>query len=213
MRILAADQSFLRVWHDGYSTLHRASGSKEDSAVQWVVEVAAHPAPAITWRGPDGETIPEGEEAGRGREVQTVVAKTSRSLLRLTRLRVEDSGEYTVTVDNGEHQQTETFTLIVTDRPKVSLAVLEPSEAGLYQHGAHQTLRCVARGYPAPKLSWTFKPCESYLSCAGDTQHLAATKEDVGWVAADSFNILRYHTFDNIWLFIFEAVCGFKMLL
>ena len=180
VRILAADQSFLRVWHDGYSTLHRASGSKEDSAVQWVVEVAAHPAPAITWRGPDGETIPEGEEAGRGREVQTVVAKTSRSLLRLTRLRVEDSGEYTVTVDNGEHQQTETFTLIVTDRPKVSLAVLEPSEAGLYQHGAHQTLRCVARGYPAPKLSWTFKPCESYLSCAGDTQHLAATKEDVG---------------------------------
>ena len=118
VRILDREESFLRVWQDGYSTLHRSSGSKEES-VQRVVEMAAHPAPSVTWYDPEGEVIQEGEDTVRGRTVQTVLAKTSRSMLRLSNLRVEDSGEYRIHVKNEGHEKTEVFTLIVTDRPKV----------------------------------------------------------------------------------------------
>ena len=179
VRILEREESFLRVWQDGYSTLHRSSGSKHE-AVQWVVEIAAHPAPTVTWYDPDGEVIREGEDTDRGRLVQTVFAKTSRSMLRLSNLRVEDSGEYRIHVKNEGHEKTEVFTLIVTDRPKISLAVLEPSEDGLYQVGVHHTLRCLASGYPAPKVTWTFKSCESYEDCNGETVHLTPTKESAG---------------------------------
>ena len=35
-------------------------------------------------------------------------------------------------------------------------------------------------GYPAPKVTWTFKSCESYEECNGETVHLTATKESAG---------------------------------
>ena len=71
------DHSFLRVWHDGFSTLHRSTGDS-DEVVQWVVEISSHPAPTVTWYDPDGEIIEEGEDTERGRTVQTVMAKKSR---------------------------------------------------------------------------------------------------------------------------------------
>ena len=67
----------------------------------------------------DDESIEDGEDDDRGRFVQTVFAKTSRSMLRLSNLKLEDSGEYKIKVENGQHDKTETFTLIVTDSPKV----------------------------------------------------------------------------------------------
>ena len=118
VRIYDRNQSFLRVWQDGFSTLHKSSG-KKDETVQWVVEISAHPRPTVTWYDPDGEVIEDGEDDDRGRFVQTVFAKTSRSMLRLSNLKLEDSGEYKIKVENGQHEKTETFTLIVTDSPKV----------------------------------------------------------------------------------------------
>ena len=132
VRIYERDQSFLRVWQDGFTTLHKSSGSK-DETVQWVVEIASHPPPRVTWYDPEGDVIEEGEDSERGRTVQTVLARTSRSMLRLTNLRLEDSGQYRIKVENGQLEKWENFTLVVTEPIKVSVRVLEPSSGGLYQ--------------------------------------------------------------------------------
>ena len=126
VRIYDRNQSFLRVWHDGFNTLHRSVGNKDDT-VTWVVEIAAHPAPTVTWYDPDGDIIEEGEDADRGRLVQTVFAKTSRSMLKLSDFKFEDSGLYSVRVENGQHEKTENFTLVVTDKPKVIISIFVSS--------------------------------------------------------------------------------------
>ena len=179
VRIYDRDQSFLRVWQDGFTTLHKSSGNK-DETVQWVVEIASHPAPTVTWYDPDGQVIAEGEDTERGRMVQTVLAKTSRSMLRLSNLRLEDSGQYRIKVENGQHHKWENFTLVVTEPISVSARVLEQSSSGLYQFGVHYTLRCLATGYPAPSVSWTFKPCTDYKVCKGKPENLDSTKDTKG---------------------------------
>jgi len=184
IRIYDRDQSFLRVWQDGYSTLHKSSG--KDDSVQWVVEIASHPPPRVTWFDPDGNVIEEGEDKENGRLVQTVFAKTSRSMLKLMHLKLEDSGEYKIKVENDFHEKWENFTLIVTDKPKVIATVQEPSDNGLYQYGSHYTLKCSATGYPAPEISWTFKSCKSYDNCNGKIQHHKSTVETKGRVESES---------------------------
>ena len=175
VRIYERDQSFLRVWQDGYSTLHKSSG--KDDSVQWVVEIASHPPPRVTWYDPDGNIINEGEDKEQGRLVQTVFAKISRSMLKLMHLKLEDSGDYRIKVENDFHEKWGNFTLIVTDKPKVIASVQEPSDNGLYQYGSHYTLKCTATGYPAPEITWTFKRCKSYENCNGKIQHLKSTVE------------------------------------
>ena len=179
VRIYDRDQSFLRVWQDGFTTLHKSSGNK-DETVQWVVEIAAHPAPTVTWYDPDGEVIGEGEDKERGRTVQTVLAKTSRSMLRLSNLRLEDSGEYRVRVANDQEEKWENFTLVVTEPVKVSVRVLQQADRGLYQFGVDYTLRCLATGYPAPSVTWTFRACSSRNKCKGKPENLQSSKDTKG---------------------------------
>lgn len=175
IRIYDRDQSFLRVWQDGYSTFHKSSG--KDDSVQWVVEIASHPPPRVTWYDPDGNVIKEGEDNLRGRIVQTAFAKTTRSMLKLTHLKLEDTGDYSIKVENDFHVKWENFTLEVTDKPTVKVSVLEPSDNGLYQLGSHYTFQCTATGYPPPKITWTFKRCKTYNKCEEHKEHYGSTIE------------------------------------
>ena len=102
VRIYERDQRILRVWQDGFNTLDKSSG-KKDETVQWVVGIISHP---------DLRVIADGENEERGRLVQTVLAKTSM-------LRLEDSGEYRVRVANDQEEKWENFTLVVTEPVKV----------------------------------------------------------------------------------------------
>lgn len=163
VRIYDRDQSFLRVWQDGFSTLHKTVGKAE--SVQWVIQIAAYPQPKITWFDPDGEVMLEGEDVTRGRTVQSVMGEKPRSMLKLKNLKLRDSGEYVVKVENDFHVKFENFSLVVTEKPKVSASVVEVTAGGLYQYGDQYTLRCTATGYPVPKIQWTFKKCRDYNKC------------------------------------------------
>ncbi len=72
-RIYERDQSFLRVWQDGSSTIQKSAG--RDESVQWVVHMASHPTPQISWYDPEGQLIPEGEDRKRGRTMQIIPGK------------------------------------------------------------------------------------------------------------------------------------------
>ena len=87
IRIYERDQSFLKVWQDGYNTLHKSAD--KDETVQWLVEIASHPPPRVTWFDPKGLEIPEGEDEETGRLVQTALSiKNTRSMLKLSKLRL-----------------------------------------------------------------------------------------------------------------------------
>jgi len=176
IRVYKNNENFLRVWQDGYSTLHKAGG-REDS-VQWVVEMASLPGPpSVTWFDPDGRVIREGEDKRNRRLVRTTFAKISRSMLKLSHLQLEDSGEYKVKVDNGEEQKWMNFTVIVNQEPIITTSIVEPAVMGLYQFGGHYTLRCEASGYPPPEITWSFRNCSTYGSCDGPKKHLISRME------------------------------------
>jgi hypothetical protein len=86
-------------------------------------------------------------------------------MLKLSSLRLEDSGEYRVKVENEFNTNWLNFTLEVTDKPKVSVSVVEPANLGLYQYGGQYTLRCAATGFPPPEITWTFQRCSDYGEC------------------------------------------------
>jgi len=175
IRVYKNNENFLRVWQDGYSTLHKAGG-REDS-VQWVVEMASLPGPpSVTWFDPDGRVIREGEDKRNRRLVRTTFAKISRSMLKLTHLQLEDSGEYKVKVDNGEEQKWMNFTVIVNQEPIITTSIVEPAVMGLYQFGGHYTLHCTATGYPPPEITWSFRNCSTYGSCDGPKKHLPSSR-------------------------------------
>ena len=73
---------------------------------------------------PDLRVIADGENEERGRVVQTVLAKTS--MLRLSNLRLEDSGEYRVRVANDQEEKWENFTLVITEPVKVFIRARPP---------------------------------------------------------------------------------------
>ena len=163
IRVYKRDQSMLKVWQDGLSSLHKA-GEKGDS-VQWVVEILSHPPPRVSWYSPNGDSIAEGENIQKRQLVKTSFGKTSRSMLKLSSLRLEDSGQYRIKVENDFNVNWMNFTLEVTDKPKVTVSVVEPAVMGLYQYGGHYTLRCTATGYPPPEITWTFRRCSDYDEC------------------------------------------------
>ena len=102
IRIYQRDQSFLKVWQDGFNTLHKSAG--KDESVQWVVEIASHPPPRVTWYDPDGNIIKDGEDKVRGRVVHTALSiKNTRSMLNISKLKLTDSGDYSIKVENDFH--------------------------------------------------------------------------------------------------------------
>merc|ERR1719400_1381702 len=143
-----------------------------------MVEIASHPPPRVTWYDRLGNVIQEGEEETTGRVVKTVPGvKNTRSMLKLANLKLEDSGQYSLKVENDFHVKWENFSLTVTDKPVVSVRLVEASQGGLYQVGRHYTLQCTATGNPLPQITWTFKPCQSYNNCGDNKQHFASTVE------------------------------------
>ena len=47
IRILEEQESYLRIWLDGYQNVDKTIG--DTGNVQWVVQIAAHPEPVVEW--------------------------------------------------------------------------------------------------------------------------------------------------------------------
>ena len=48
IRILEEQESYLRIWLDGYQNVDKTIG--DTGNVQWVVQIAAHPEPVVEWQ-------------------------------------------------------------------------------------------------------------------------------------------------------------------
>lgn len=89
--------------------------------------------------------------------------ENSRTVLKINKPKLSNSGTYIVRITNGNITKQENFTLDVRAKPSVEVTVTNAQ--GLYQKGHEYSVNCLAEGYPIPKIQWLFKPCTSYKNC------------------------------------------------
>nr|XP_045017637.1 platelet-derived growth factor receptor alpha [Jaculus jaculus]XP_045017638.1 platelet-derived growth factor receptor alpha [Jaculus jaculus]XP_045017639.1 platelet-derived growth factor receptor alpha [Jaculus jaculus] len=126
----------------------------------FVVEVQAYPPPRISWLK-DNLTLIENLT-----EITTDVEKTGeiryRSKLKLIRAKEEDSGHYTIIVQNEDDMKSYTFELL-TQVPSSIVELVDDHHGS----GGGQTVRCLAEGTPLPDIEWMI--CKDIKKCNNET--------------------------------------------
>ncbi|XP_029801562.1 platelet-derived growth factor receptor alpha isoform X2 [Suricata suricatta] len=126
----------------------------------FVVDVQAYPPPRISWLK-DNLTLIENLT-----EITTDIEKIQeiryRSKLKLIRAKEEDSGHYTIIVQNEDDVKSYTFELL-TQVPSSILDLVDD------HHGSTggQTVRCTAEGTPLPDIEWMI--CKDIKKCNNET--------------------------------------------
>ncbi|XP_006094023.1 platelet-derived growth factor receptor alpha isoform X2 [Myotis lucifugus] len=126
----------------------------------FVVDVQAYPPPRISWLK-DNLTLIENLT-----EITTDIEKVQeiryRSRLKLIRAKEEDSGHYTIVVQNEDDMKSYTFELL-TQVPASILDLVDD------HHGSTggQTVRCTAAGTPLPEIEWMI--CKDIKKCNNET--------------------------------------------
>lgn len=127
---------------------------------EFVVEVQAYPTPRISWLK-DNLTLIENLT-----EITTDVQKSQetryQSKLKLIRAKEEDSGHYTIIVQNDDDVKSYTFELSTL----VPASILELVDDH-HGSGGGQTVRCTAEGTPLPDIEWMI--CRDIKKCNNDT--------------------------------------------
>lgn len=127
---------------------------------EFVVEVQAYPTPRILWLK-DNLTLIENLT-----EITTDVQKSQetryQSKLKLIRAKEEDSGHYTIIVQNEDDVKSYTFELS-TLVPASILDLVDDHHGS----GGGQTVRCTAEGTPLPEIDWMI--CKHIKKCNNDT--------------------------------------------
>lgn len=127
---------------------------------EFVVEVQAYPTPRISWLK-DNLTLIENLT-----EIITDVQRSQetryQSKLKLIRAKEEDSGHYTIIVQNDDDMKSYTFELSTL----VPASILELVDDH-HGSGGGQTVRCTAEGTPLPNIEWMI--CKDIKKCNNDT--------------------------------------------
>nr|AAA39733.1 platelet-derived growth factor A receptor [Mus musculus] len=127
---------------------------------EFVVEVQAYPTPRISWLK-DNLTLIENLT-----EITTDVQKSQetryQSKLKLIRAKEEDSGHYTIIVQNEDDVKSYTFELS-TLVPASILDLVDDHHGS----GGGQTVRCTAEEGPLPEIDWMI--CKHIKKCNNDT--------------------------------------------
>uniref|UniRef100_A0A8C6SGV0 receptor protein-tyrosine kinase n=1 Tax=Neogobius melanostomus TaxID=47308 RepID=A0A8C6SGV0_9GOBI len=116
---------------------------KEGESLSLKVQFEAHPAPrSLSWSFNDKHLLNTTEHS------ITVLKKKYESELRLVRVLGSEGGIYLFTVSNEDTNVTHSFHVYVSSKPMI-IAQEGPVDG---------QVRCVAAGFPVPKISWYF--CE-----------------------------------------------------
>ncbi|XP_075895407.1 mast/stem cell growth factor receptor kita [Nelusetta ayraudi] len=96
------------------------------------------------------------------------------SELRLVRLKMSEGGVYTFQASNGDASVNHTFTIFVISKPEIVS----------HEGPVDGQVRCVAEGYPAPRITWYY--CEQpYVRCS---QQVNATQEELNVITVTLFS-------------------------
>ncbi|XP_069314483.1 platelet-derived growth factor receptor alpha isoform X2 [Eulemur rufifrons] len=126
----------------------------------FVVDVRAYPPPRISWLKDDLTLIENLTEITT--DVEKIQEIRYRSKLKLIRAKEEDSGHYTIVVQNEDDVKSYTFELL-TQVPSSILDLVDD------HHGVTgaQTVRCTAEGTPLPDIEWMI--CKDIKKCNNET--------------------------------------------
>lgn len=126
----------------------------------FVVDVQAYPPPKITWLKDNLTLIENLTEITT--DIEKIQEISYRSKLKLIRAKEEDSGHYTVVVQNEDDVKSYTFELL-TQVPSSILDLVDD------HHGSNggQTVRCTAEGTPLPDIEWMV--CKDIKKCNNET--------------------------------------------
>uniref|UniRef100_A0A4W5KHZ5 receptor protein-tyrosine kinase n=1 Tax=Hucho hucho TaxID=62062 RepID=A0A4W5KHZ5_9TELE len=96
------------------------------------------------------------------------------SVLRLVRLKMSESGVYTFYASNGDATVNQSFSVYVISKPEIVS----------HEGPVDGQVRCVAKGYPAPQITWYY--CEQpYMRCS---HQMNATQEEQDIVTVTLLN-------------------------
>ncbi|KAJ8368411.1 hypothetical protein SKAU_G00084390 [Synaphobranchus kaupii] len=142
----------------------RSQFAELDEVKEFSVTVNAFPAPKVTWL--KGGAALSDISAEITSSLQPITETSYRSILRLIRAKEEDSGNYTIRVDNGNQSQSFNFTLQV----KVPVAIVDLKDL---HHGSAsgQSVVCISRGLPIPEIEWFI--CSNIKQCGNDSSQWA----------------------------------------
>uniref|UniRef100_A0A673KGI8 receptor protein-tyrosine kinase n=1 Tax=Sinocyclocheilus rhinocerous TaxID=307959 RepID=A0A673KGI8_9TELE len=146
--------------------------------VELKVEIEAYPKPSVQWTK-DGAAI-RGHSTRQEQETGFV------STLTLVRIRLEQMGLYTVSVQNQDDFKEMTFDLEVKVPPQIT----ELSDHQL--PGKKHAVTCVAEGVPSPSIQWF--SCDSMPKCSNRSVAWSPLVEDPEKVTIQtnvSYNITR----------------------
>ncbi|XP_073676069.1 platelet-derived growth factor receptor beta [Garra rufa] len=146
--------------------------------VELKVEIEAYPKPTVLWKK-DGAAI-KGHNIRQEHEIRFV------STLTLVRIRLEQMGLYTVSVQNEDDFKEMTFDLEVKVPPQIT----ELSDHQL--PGKKHAVTCVAEGVPSPSIQWF--SCDSMPKCSNRSVAWSPLVEDPEKVTIQTnltYNITR----------------------
>ncbi|KAF3825196.1 hypothetical protein GH733_005830 [Mirounga leonina] len=126
----------------------------------FVVDVQAYPPPRISWLKDNLTLIENLTEITT--DIERIQEIRYRSKLKLIRAKEEDSGHYTIVVQNEDDVKSYTFELL-TQVPSSILDLVDD------HHGSTggQTVRCTAEGTPLPDIEWMI--CKDIKKCNNET--------------------------------------------
>ncbi|XP_061153410.1 mast/stem cell growth factor receptor kita isoform X1 [Syngnathus typhle] len=161
------DKGFINVTSTSNRTVHVRSGD----SLSLLVEMEAYPRPGVfSWSFMGHELKNNSDHV-----ITTQSTRDYRysSELRLVRLKTSEGGVYTFKAANRDTSLNETFTIFVTTKPEIVS----------HEGPVDGQVRCVAEGFPAPKIAWYY--CEQYIRCS---QQVNATKEETDIITITLFS-------------------------
>ncbi|XP_077572577.1 mast/stem cell growth factor receptor kita [Stigmatopora nigra] len=162
------DKGFLNVTSTSNRTIHVRSGD----SLSLVVELWAYPKPhTFSWSF-------MGQRLKNNSDHVITTQRTHdyrySSELRLVRLKMSEGGVYMFKAANRDASMNETFAIFVTTKPEIVS----------HEGPVDGQVRCVAEGFPAPKITWYY--CEQpYIRCS---QQVNATQEETDIITITLFS-------------------------